>query len=108
MNFLGAQAPRLPVRRRPAPALEGAAGTAAGRAAQRAQHVLRQHVKAPRPAVLPVAERRRLEGGVGAQHLFEQAGVGVLEGRDVPVEQGAGPPVGRWEQSGRLVLDLVR
>jgi hypothetical protein len=39
-----------------------------------------------------------LQRGVRAQHLFQQPGVGALEGRDVAVEQRTRPLVGRFEQ----------
>lgn len=42
---------------------------------------------APNPARLPFAEWRRLERGVRAQHLFQQAGVGVGVG-DPGLEPG--------------------
>jgi hypothetical protein len=57
---------------------------------------------------LPFAEWRRLQRGVRAQHLFEQAGVGALEGCDVAVEQRTRPLVGRFEQFLGLWVQFVQ
>ncbi len=67
--------------------------------ARRAQHVRLERADAHRPAGLPFAEWRRLQGRVRAQHLFQQANIGALEGRDVAVEQRTRPRVGRFESS---------
>jgi hypothetical protein len=84
--------------------VHGGGGLAVGRGgdhppvARGAQHVRVEEVDAVHPAGPPLAERRRLQGGVRAQHVFQQAGVGELEGRDVAVEECARPLVGGVEQ----------
>jgi hypothetical protein len=65
-------------------------------------------VDAHHPACLPVAERRCLQRGVRTQHLFQEGGVGPLEGGDIPVEQRAGPLVGRLEQFRGLRLEFAQ
>ena len=58
--------------------------------AGRAQDMVAQKGHTGRPAAEPAAERRGLQGGIAAQQPLQGRAIGVLEGRDVLIEQGPG------------------
>jgi hypothetical protein len=64
-------------------------------------------VDAPHSTRVPIAEWRRFQRRVGAQHSEQQRGIGTLEGGNVTLEELTRSRVGRLQQCFGLELEFI-